>query len=218
MPQSAMAVEVWSDVVCPWCCIGRAHLQKALAEFEHGGSVEVTWRSFELDPGAPAIATAPLAEQLGRKYGGTPADIEAMFEGVTARAAAVGLDFRFDRAQSGNTVDAHRLLHLARASGQQDELKDRLFTAYFSEGEAIGDPGTLSRLAKEVGLDPVEVDDVLATDRYLDEVRADEAEARALQVTGVPFFVIDRRYAVAGAQPTAVLVGALREAWVERAS
>lgn len=176
----------------------------------------MTWRSFELDPAAPAIATAPLAEQLQRKYGGTPADIEAMFEGVTARAAAVGLDFRFDRARSGNTVDAHRLLHLARSTGQQDELKERFFTAYFTEGEAIGDPEALGRLAKEAGLDPSEVDDVLATDRYHDEVRADEAEARALQVTGVPFFVIDRRYAVAGAQPTEVLVGALREAWAER--
>lgn len=216
MPPNVMPVEVWSDVVCPWCCIGRAHLQAALAEFEHGGSVEVTWRSFELDPGAPRAATAPLAEQLQRKYGGTPADIEAMFAGVTARAAAVGLDFRFDAAQSGNTVDAHRLLHLARAVGQQDELKGRLFTAYFTEGEAIGDPEALARLAKDVGLDPAEVDAVLATDRYLDEVRADEAEARALQVSGVPFFVIDRRYAVAGAQPVAVLVGALREAWAER--
>jgi predicted DsbA family dithiol-disulfide isomerase len=139
-----------------------------------------------------------------------------MFAGVTARAAAVGLDFRFDVAQSGNTVDAHRLLHLARTTGQQDELKDRLFTAYFTEGAAIGEPEILARLAKQVGLDPVEVDDVLATDRYLDEVRADEAEARALQVSGVPFFVIDRRYAVAGAQPTEVLVGALREAYSTR--
>jgi predicted DsbA family dithiol-disulfide isomerase len=214
--EPVLPVEVWSDVVCPWCCIGRAHLQAAVAEFEHGAAVDVTWRSFELDPGAPPVATASLAEQLGRKYGAAPSDIEAMFGSVTARAAAVGLDFRFDRAQSGNTVDAHRLLHLARASGRQDELKERLFTAYFTEGEAIGDPGTLSRLAKQAGLDPSEVDAVLATDRYLDEVRADEAEARALQVTGVPFFVIDRRYAVAGAQPTGVLVGALRAAWAER--
>jgi predicted DsbA family dithiol-disulfide isomerase len=214
MPENVMPVEVWSDVVCPWCCIGRAHLQAAIAEFEH--PIDVTWRSFELDPSAPTIATASLAEQLGRKYGGTPADIEAMFAGVTARAATVGLDFRFDQAQSGNTVDAHRLLHLARESGQQDALKDRLFTAYFTEGEAIGDPGTLARLAKEVGLDQTDVDDVLASERYLDEVRADEAEARALQVSGVPFFVIDRRYAVAGAQPTQVLVGAMRQAWAER--
>ena len=108
----------------PVVLIGRAHLKEALAEFEHGDAVEVTWRSFELDPGAPAMATVPLAEQLRRKYGGTPADIEAMFAGVTARAAAVGLDFRFDTAQSGNTVDAHRLLHLARATGQQDQLKE----------------------------------------------------------------------------------------------
>jgi predicted DsbA family dithiol-disulfide isomerase len=216
MPTDTMPVEVWSDVVCPWCCIGRAHLKQALGEFEHADAVEVTWRSFELDPTAPAQATEPLAEQLGRKYGGTPADIQAMFAGVTARAAAVGLDFRFDSAQPGNTVDAHRLLHLARESGRQDQLKERFFTAYFTEGEAIGDPDTLARLAKQAGLDPTEVDDVLATDRYLDAVRADEAEARELQVSGVPFFVIDRRYAVAGAQPTEVLVGALRRAWAER--
>jgi predicted DsbA family dithiol-disulfide isomerase len=216
MPENAMPVEVWSDVVCPWCCIGRAYLRQALAEFENGDSVEVTWRSFELDPGAPAVATASLAEQLGGKYGASPAEIEAMFAGVTARAAAVGLDFRFDQAQSGNTVDAHRLLHLARERGLQDALKDRLFTAYFTEGEAIGDPATLARLAAQVGLDPAEVDEVLATDRYLAEVRADEAEARAMQVSAVPFFVIDGRYAVPGAQPVEVLVGALRQAWAER--
>ena len=216
MPQIVMPVEVWSDVVCPWCRIGRAHLLRALEEFEHGASVEVTWRSFELDPAAPATATASLAEQLERKYGGTPADIDAMFAAVTARGAAAGLDFRFDTARSGNTVDAHRLLHLARETGRQDELKERFFTAYFTEGEAIGEPETLARLAKEAGLDPAEVDHVLATDRFHDEVRADEAEARALQVTGVPFFVIDRRDAVAGAQPTEVLVGALRGAWAER--
>jgi predicted DsbA family dithiol-disulfide isomerase len=216
MPPNVMPVDVWSDIVCPWCCIGRAHLNKALAEFEHAESVHVTWRSFELDPGAPPLATASLAEQLGSKYGGSPTEIEAMFAGVTARAATVVLDFRFDRAQSGSTVDAHRLLHLARQQGMQDALKDRFFTAYFTEGEAIGDPATLARLAVQVGLDPVDVEDVLATDRFLDDVRADEAQARAMQVSGVPFFVIDGRYAVAGAQPTEVLVGGLRRAWAER--
>jgi predicted DsbA family dithiol-disulfide isomerase len=216
MPENVMPVDVWSDVVCPWCCIGRAHLKQALAEFEHGDSVAVTWRSFQLDPGAPTVATGSLAEQLAGTFGGSPAEIEAMFAGVTARAAAVGLDFRFDRATSGNTVDAHRLLHLARESGRQDALKERFFTAYFTEGEAIGDPATLARLATQVGLDRSEVDDVLATDRYLAEVRADEEQARALQVSGVPFFVIDRRYAVAGAQPAEVLVGVLQRAWAER--
>lgn len=211
-----MVVEVWSDVVCPWCCIGRAHLGIALAEFEHAADVEVVWRSFELDPSAPAVQTASLAEQLGAKYGVGPDQVAHMFDDVTERAASLGLDFRFDIARSGNTVDAHRLLHLARQAGLQDRLKGRLFTAYFTEGEPIGDPATLARLAVDAGLDPDEVAQLLAGDRFAAEVRADEQEARALQVTGVPFFVIDRRYAVAGAQPPDQLLGALRRAWTER--
>ena len=211
-----MVVEVWSDVVCPWCCIGRAHLGLALADFEHADEVEVVWRSFELDPAAPAVQTESLAEQLAAKYGVGPDEVALMFDDVTERAAQLGLDFRFDIARSGNTVDAHRLLHLARESGLQDRLKARLFTAYFTEGQAIGDPATLARLAVEVGLDADEVAELLAGDRFVAEVRADEEEARALQVSGVPFFVIDRRYAVAGAQPPDQLLGALSRAWAER--
>jgi len=213
-----MVVEVWSDVVCPWCCIGRAHLALALEDFEHADDVHVVWRSFELDPGAPAVQASSLAEQLGAKYGVGPDEVALMFDDVTERAAQLGLDFRFDIARSGNTFDAHRLLHLARESGLQDRLKGRLLTAYFTEGQAIGDRGTLSRLAVDAGLDADEVDDVLDGDRFAADVRADEQEARAMQVTGVPFFVIDRRYAVAGAQPPAQLLGALRRAWSERAA
>jgi len=211
-----MVVEVWSDVVCPWCCIGRAHLGLALADFEHADDVEVVWRSYELDPAAPAMPTETLTEQLAVKFGVGPEQVADMFDGVAERAAQVGLDFHFDIARPGNTVDAHRLLHLARESGLQDRLKGRLFTAYFSEGQPIGDPATLARLAVEAGLDADEVADLLAGDRFTAEVRADEQEARALQVTGVPFFVIDRRYAVAGAQPPDQLLGALRRAWAER--
>ena len=216
--ESPMTVEVWSDVVCPWCCIGRAHLELALADFEHADDVQVVWRSFELDPGAPAVQTESLAAQLGAKYGVGPEEVGHMFDDVRERAAQLGLDFRFDIARSGNTFDAHRLLHLARESGLQDRLKGRLFTAYFTEGQAVGDHGTLARLAVEAGLDPDEVDVVLTGDRFATEVRADEQEARALQVTGVPFFVVDRRYAVAGAQPPDQLLGALRRAWSERAA
>lgn len=211
-----MVVEVWSDVVCPWCCIGRASLQAALADFEHAADVEVVWRSFELDPTAPAMQTESLADQLAAKYGVGPEEVAGMFDDVRERAVPLGIDLRFDIARSGNTFDAHRLLHLARATGHQDALKGRLFLAYFTEGEPIGDRGTLARLAVEVGLDPDQVAAVLDGDAFAEEVRADEAEARALQVTGVPFFVIDRRYGVAGAQPVAQLLGALRQAWSDR--
>jgi predicted DsbA family dithiol-disulfide isomerase len=215
---TALPVEVWSDVVCPWCCVGRAELQRALAGFEHADAVDVTWRSFELDPAAPAIQTASLAEQLSHKLGAGTEQVQAMFAGIAARGAEVGIDFRFDIAQSGNTFDAHRLLHLARAEGKQDVLKDRLFTAYFTEGEAIGDPVTLRRLAIEAGLNPESVEGVLASDRFATEVRADEEEARSLQVSGVPFFVIDRRYGVSGAQPAATLLSALQQAWADRSA
>jgi predicted DsbA family dithiol-disulfide isomerase len=211
-----MTVEVWSDVVCPWCCIGREHLSLALSDFEHADHVDVLWRSFELDPGAPAVRTESLADQLGAKYGVGPDEVASMFDDVTERAAQLGLDFRFDIAQSGNTFDAHRLLHLARLTGRQDALKGRLLRAYFTEGEAIGDHHALARLAEEAGLDGAEVRGVLAGDRFAGEVRADEEEARALQVSGVPFFVVDRRYAVAGAQPPGQLLLALQRAWDDR--
>ena len=213
---AVLPVEVWSDVVCPWCRVGRAELQRALADFEHADDVELTWRSFELDPDAPAVRTESLVEQLSHKLGADADQVQAMFAGVAARGAEVGLDFRFDQARSGNTFDAHRLLHLAKAEGRQDDLKGRLFDAYFTEGEAIGDPHTLRRLAVEAGLDATAVDELLASDRFAAEVRADEAEARSLQVSGVPFFVIDRRYGVSGAQPAATLLSALQQAWHDR--
>lgn len=211
-----LTVDVWSDVVCPWCCIGRAHLLTALSAFEHADEVEVTYHSFELDPSAPPVAEGTLAEQLQRKFGVSAAEIDAMQDQVAQRAASVGLDFRLDIARPGSTFDAHRLLHLARATGHQEALTDRLFRAYFSEGAAIGDPATLAQLAAEAGIDPDAVAEVLASDRFADAVRADEATAGSLGVSGVPFFVIDRRYGVAGAQPSDHLLGALRQAWTER--
>jgi predicted DsbA family dithiol-disulfide isomerase len=211
-----LTVDVWSDVVCPWCRIGRAELERALAAFPHSDDVEVTWHSYELDPHAPAITDEPLAVQLARKYGIEPEQAEGMFDDVRERARPLGLDLRFEIARPGNTFDAHRLLHLARARGCQDALKGRLFQAYFTEGAAIGDPEVLSRLAVEVGLDPDEVRDVLASDRYAQDVRADEEQAGAYGVRGVPFFVIDGRYGVAGAQSAEHLASVLDRAWSER--
>jgi predicted DsbA family dithiol-disulfide isomerase len=209
-------IQVWSDIVCPWCYVGKRRLEAALARFSGREHVHITWRSFELDASAPAVRERqPYAERLAKKYGTTPARAQEMVDRMTGVAKAEGLDFDFARAQPGNTFDAHRLLHLALDRGQQTVLKERFFRAYLCEGEAISDHTTLTRLAAEVGLNVDEVQAVLATDQYAREVRADEARARAIGVDGVPFFVLADRYAVAGAQPAELLASALEKAWSE---
>jgi len=178
-------------------------------------AVQVVWRSFELDPDAPAIrpAEASYVERLARKYGTAVEQAEAMIARMTSVAAADGLAFRFDRIRPGNTFDAHRVLHLARERGVQAEVKERLLRAYLTEGEALGDRETLARLGGEAGLDADEVRRALASGAYAAEVRADEAEAQRLGIHAVPFFVLADRYGVSGAQPVEVLHQALRQAW-----
>jgi len=213
---SAVQVEIWSDVVCPWCHIGKRRFEAALADFEHADEVAVTWRSFELDPAADSGTTpADYAARLAAKYGTSRAQAQEMLDSMTAAAAAERLDFHFERAVPANTFDAHQVIHLAAVRGVQDAVKERLLTAYFSEGEAVGDREVLIRLAAESGLDADEVRGALAEQTYADTVRADEAEARALGISGVPFFVLDRRYGVNGAQPPEQLLEALRQAWAE---
>jgi predicted DsbA family dithiol-disulfide isomerase len=206
-------VEIWSDVVCPWCHIGKRRFEAALADFPHRDDVEVVWRSFELDPAAPATLGMSLTEHLAQKYGTGPEEARAMQERMRVTGAAEGLDMRFSQARVANTFDAHRVLHLAAARGEQDAVKERLLTAYLTDGALVSDHGTLIRLAVEAGLERDDVAAVLASDAYGQEVRRDEAEARALGATGVPFFVIDRAYGVAGAQPADVLRQALEQAW-----
>ena len=203
-------VEIWSDVVCPWCYIGKRRFEAALLRFPH--PVEVEWKSFQLDPTATTAPAGAHVAHLAQKYGRSLGEAQQMVDGVTAAAAGEGLEFRLDQAQSGNTFDAHRLLQLAKDHGVQDALKERLDKAYFTEGEAIADHDTLLRLATEVGLPSDEVSQVLATDRFAADVRHDIAEARELGINGVPFFVIDRRYAVSGAQPAELLRSALEQA------
>ena len=207
-----MRIEIWSDVVCPWCYIGKRRFETALAGYERADEVEIVWRSFELDPDAPRTRTEPPAERLAQKYGMTVEQAQQAQARVTAVAAAEGLEYRLADARSGNSFDAHRLLQLAGERGLQPELKERLLRAYFSEGEAIGEPDVLERLAVEVGLDGAEVAALLAGDRFADDVRADERRARLLGIHGVPFFVIDERVGVEGAQPPDVLLGAFRQA------
>jgi predicted DsbA family dithiol-disulfide isomerase len=211
-----MQVEIWSDVVCPWCYIGKRNLEAALADFAHADEVELTWRSFELDPTTPAVVALTMDEVLERKYGMTrPQAVEANAN-MTALAAKVGLEYHLDQVRIGNTFDAHRLIHLADRSGRGGAMKERLLRAYFTEGRAISDHAVLVELAAEVGVDPDEAAAVLAGATFADEVRADEARAVELGATGVPFFVIDGRIGLPGAQPPDVLLRFLERAWATR--
>ena len=212
-----MLVEVWSDVVCPWCYVGKRRLESALARFEHRDEVEVVWRSFELDPGAPRERELPPAEHLARKYGWSPEQVAASWARLTTLADAEGLEFHLDRTRGGSTFDAHRLIHLGAEHGLQDEVKERFLRAYLSESSPIGEPEELDRLATEAGLPPGEVAEVLAGDDFAAAVRDDEHRARLLGVSGVPFFAIDERYGVSGAQSAELLLEALTAAWAERA-
>ena len=210
-----MKVEIWSDVVCPWCYIGKRRFESALARFEHRDQLEVTWRSFERNPRAASEEQGGLAERLARKYGLTVEQASAANARVTAAAAGEGLQYRLDVARPGNTFDAHRLIHLAREHGAQDEAKKRLMAAYFTEGRRIGDRETLIELMSEVGVPTEEARNALETGAYGEEVRAEEREAAELGITGVPFFVLDRRYGVSGAQPPELMLQALNQAWKE---
>lgn len=213
-----MKVDIWSDIVCPWCAIGRARFEEALSDFPHRDEVQLQWHSFELNPAAPREYPEPLVDHLASKYGVTVEQARGMQQNMTEVAAAEGLEFHFERARSGNTFDAHRLLHHALETGGpalQDRLKERLLRAYLSEGEPIGDADALVRLASEVGLQAHQAREVLDGERYADAVREDESQAQRYGITGVPFFVIDEKYGVSGAQPVPALRRALDTAWAE---
>lgn len=208
-----MQVEIWSDVVCPWCYLGKRRFEQALGVFEHRDDVQVTYRSFELDPAAPKGVTSPTARMLASKYGMTESQAEQAQRQMEQRAAGDGLVFKMEGLLSGNTRDAHRLLQLAKARQLQPELMERLHSAYFTEQASIFDHVSLTTLAVETGLDKDDVTAVLASDDYGAEVDADEATARELGATGVPFYVIDRRYGISGAQPAETLTQVLEKAW-----
>lgn len=212
-----MRVDVWSDVVCPWCYIGKRRLEAALARFPERERVEVVFHSFELDPSSPKQSTMPLGELLAKKYGMSRAQADQMQARVTGVAAEDGLEFHLDEAAPENTLDAHRVLHLAAARGKQAAVKEALMRAYFTEGRRVGDPATLHAVAVEAGLDAEEVRGTLADPTaYAEAVRADQARARQYGITGVPFFVIAEKYGVSGAQPAETLLAALSRAWTER--
>lgn len=214
-----MKVEIWSDIACPWCYIGKRRFEAALAQFPHRDQVEVEWKSFELDPGAVSVTRAEdshYADRLARKYGMSVPKAQEMLDSMTETARVVGLDFHFDRAVAANTFDAHQLIHLATGHGLQDAMKERLLLAYFTEGAALGDRETLVTLAREVGLDEDIVRRALSEQTHAAAVRTDEEEAGQLGISGVPFFVFNRAYGVSGAQPAEHLLQVLERAWAER--
>lgn len=210
-----MKIEVWSDVVCPFCYLGKRHLDAALEEFEHRDEVTVGWRSFLLDPTTVPGDPGSSAERLTKKYGMSLADAQANQARLAASGAEVGIDFRWDLERPDNTVDAHRFAHLVRESAPEhaDAVTERLFRAHFTEGLLLSDHQVLADLGEEFGLARTVVLDALVGDAHRDEVDADLAQARAYGISGVPFFVLDGAYGVSGAQPVEVLVSALQQAW-----
>jgi predicted DsbA family dithiol-disulfide isomerase len=206
-----MRVDIWSDVVCPFCYIGKKRLEKAAEQA--GVELEVHWHSFQLDADAPKRQEISNSERLAQKYGRSLAEVEEMQRNIADMAKAEGIEFNWQNANSGNTLDAHRIIHLAQSKGLGSEAKEAFFYSYMTDGLAIGERETLEDVAARIGLNPVEVDDVLDSDEYADFVKFDEATARdQLNVTGVPFFVFDQRIALSGAQPTEVFVQVLEKA------
>ena len=199
-----MRIDVWSDVACPWCYVGKRNLESALAET--GLEAEVHWRAFELDPTAPARSEHSMDELLATKYAMTPAQAEAANAQMTETARAVGLEYHLESVQLANSFDAHRLAKLAEARGLGGQATERLFAAYFTEGRLISDAATLVELGQDIGLAEEEVLALLGSDAFADEVRADEAMAQEAGFTGVPTFVVEGRFAIPGAQSTETMV------------
>lgn len=210
-----MKIEIWSDVACPWCFVGKRRFESALAEFPHRDDVEVVWRSYQLDPTLPAHYDGSELEYLSSRKG-LPADqVAGMFRHVADQGRAEGLRFDFDKVVVANSFTAHRLIHLAAAHGKQHEAKERLLSDHFEHGRDIGNQEYLLEVADALGIDGAEAAELFSTDKYAADVRADISEARALGISGVPFFVIDRKYGLSGAQPAATFTAALEQAWQE---
>jgi predicted DsbA family dithiol-disulfide isomerase len=212
---AGMKIEIWSDVACPWCYIGKRRFEAALSVFPHRDSVEVQWRSYQLDPSLPEHYDGTEIDYLSTRKGLAPGQVAQMFEHVATQAKGEGLDFRFDDVVVANSFTAHRLIHLAAAHGKQDAAKERLLSDHFEHGKDIGNREYLTSLGLDLGLDAGELDELFTTDKHADDVRRDTAEARALGISGVPFFVIDRKFGLSGAQPAETFSAALEQAWQE---
>jgi predicted DsbA family dithiol-disulfide isomerase len=207
-----MRVDIWSDVVCPWCYVGKARLEKALSGFEHRDAVEVVFRSFELDPAAERTGRETNLQMISKKFGMPMARARQMEERVAGLALAEGLRYSLERP-NGNTFDLHRVVHLARAGGLQAPVLDAIYQANFAEARQVFDSQVLTDVVTQAGLDAAEVAKVLDGDAYGDAVRSDEDLARQLRITGVPFVAVDMKIGVSGAQSTQTFTQALTQAW-----
>jgi predicted DsbA family dithiol-disulfide isomerase len=211
-----MLVEIWSDVMCPFCYLGKRRFADALAHFPHREEVKVQWRSFQLNPALRSDTPISVNEYLAREKGIDPRQAAQMHERLTRLGHQAGIEYDFDRAVVANTFDAHRLVHFAREYGREDELVERLFVAYFTEGRNVGDRPTLVALAQDLAIDAGATKQMLDSDRYADAVRSDIREAAQLGIDGVPFFDFDRKYAVSGAQEMSTFASALEQSYAER--
>jgi predicted DsbA family dithiol-disulfide isomerase len=211
-----MKVEIWSDVACPYCYLGKHKFENALNKFENKEEIEVIWHSFQLDPSIRFEADRTMVQYLVDYKGYDPEDVKEMTAGIVASSVREGLEMNFDKVKPANTLDAHRLLHLALKNGLQDEAEERLFRAYFTEGENIEDKSILTKLGLGIGLKRDQLTNLLDSDQYLDEVKRDFFEARQIGVRGVPFFLIGDKYTVAGAQDSSYFLKAIAKAWSEK--
>ena len=206
-----MRVDIWSDVVCPFCFIGKKRLEKAAEQA--GVELEVFWHSYQLDPDAPIRQEKSNSERLAEKYNRSIAEVEEMQRNIAAMAKEEGIEFNWENANSGNTFNAHRIIHLAQSLNLGNEAKEAFFYSYMTQGLAIGERETIEDVAARIGLNPNQVEDVLNSDEFSEFVKYDEEVARdQLKVTGVPFFVFDQRVALAGAQPVEVMKDVLTKA------
>jgi predicted DsbA family dithiol-disulfide isomerase len=208
-----ITVEIWSDVMCPFCYIGKRQFEQALAQFPQREQVEVVWRSFQLDPSLQTDPSKSVLQSLSENKGWSMAQTREAMAQVTQMAASVGLSYDFDRAVVANSFDAHRFTHLAKKHGLQNEAEERLFAAYFSEGKNTADHATLIQLGLAIGLEQAELEQTLASDAFAEEVRQDIFRARQVGVTGVPFFVFQNKYAVSGARGSALFLQVLEQVW-----
>ena len=213
---AGVRIDVWSDLVCPFCHIGRRRLELALEQFEHADDVEVIWHSYELDRNAPAVDETPVIDSLVSRYGRYRDELEAQHEHMAREAADAGLTFSWRELVTGNSYDAHRLIHYARSVGMEEPVTRALMRAWYTDGAALGDHAVLQRLAVGAGLDAYAVAALLASDDFGIDVRTDEAMAAQIGISAVPTFVFDQKYAVQGAQSVPVLLGALQQVWDER--
>lgn len=213
--ENQLKIQIWSDIMCPFCYIGKRKMEEALSQFDNKNSVAIEWKSFQLDPRFVSTPNETLADHLAEKYGRDSDWAESMLENTAQTAKSNGLDFHFEKAILANSLNAHRLLHLAKKNNLSNDLKEQLLKAYFTEGKDVNNWNTLQEIGQKAGLQIDEIKQLIDTDLFTKEVRHDQQQAQDLGVTGVPFFVFDNKYAISGAQPTDVFLKTLEKTWDE---